>query len=33
MYLGEIIEAGTTDQIFNNPKEKLTKEYLSGAFS
>ena len=33
MYLGEVIEAGTAEQIFKNPQHKLTKEYLSGAFN
>jgi phosphate transport system ATP-binding protein len=33
MYMGEIIEAGTTDELFNHPKEQLTKDYLSGSFS
>ena len=33
MYLGEVIEAGTADQIFNNPKHSLTKNYLQGGFS
>jgi phosphate transport system ATP-binding protein len=33
MYLGEVIEAGTADQIFNNPKQSLTKNYLQGGFS
>ena len=33
MYLGEVIEAGSADQIFNNPKQELTKKYLEGAFS
>ena len=33
MYMGEIVEAGPTDEIFNNPKKKLTKDYLSGSFS
>ena len=33
MYMGEIIEHGTTEQIFENPKEKLTQDYISGAFS
>jgi phosphate transport system ATP-binding protein len=33
MYLGKIIEAGPTEDFFNNPKNKLTKEYLSGSFS
>ena len=33
MYLGEVIEAGPAAEIFSNPKEKLTKEYLEGYFS
>jgi phosphate transport system ATP-binding protein len=33
MYLGEIVESGTTDEIFNHPKKQLTKDYLSGSFS
>jgi phosphate transport system ATP-binding protein len=33
MYLGEIIEAGPTEEIFSNPKQQLTKDYFSGSFS
>lgn len=33
MYLGEVVEAGPAADIFGNPKEKLTKEYLDGYFS
>lgn len=33
MYLGKIIEVGTTEEFFNNPKKQLTKDYLSGSFS
>lgn len=33
MYLGEVIEAGPSSEIFNNPKKQLTREYLSGNFS
>jgi phosphate transport system ATP-binding protein len=33
MYLGEIIEQGEVNQVFNNPKQELTKKYLSGVFS
>jgi phosphate transport system ATP-binding protein len=33
MYLGEIIEQGEVNQIFNNPQQELTKKYLSGVFS
>jgi phosphate transport system ATP-binding protein len=33
MYMGRIIESGPTEEFFNNPKNKLTKDYLSGSFS
>lgn len=33
MYLGEVIEAGPASEIFNNPKQELTREYLTGYFS
>jgi phosphate transport system ATP-binding protein len=33
MYLGKIIESGPTEEFFKNPKEQLTREYLSGSFS
>ncbi|MCL2072716.1 MAG: phosphate ABC transporter ATP-binding protein [Marinilabiliaceae bacterium] len=33
MYLGEVVEAGTAEQLFKNPQHTLTKEYLSGAFN
>jgi phosphate transport system ATP-binding protein len=33
MYLGKVIEAGPADEVFNNPKEELTRKYLEGAFS
>lgn len=32
LYLGKLIEYGETTQIFTNPKEKLTEEYLTGRF-
>ena len=32
MYLGQLIEFGDTDQIFTNPKENLTENYISGHF-
>ena len=32
MYLGELIEFGKTPQIFENPKEKLTENYITGRF-
>ena len=33
MYMGEIIEAGPAEQIFNNPQQELTQKYLEGVFS
>jgi phosphate transport system ATP-binding protein len=33
MYLGKIVEAGPTEEIFTNPKMQLTKDYLTGSFS
>jgi len=33
MYLGRLAEFGETDQIFNNPQNKLTKDYVNGSFS
>jgi phosphate transport system ATP-binding protein len=33
MYLGKIIEAGPTEEFFNNPKKQLTRDYLTGSFS
>ena len=32
MYMGEVIEQGTADQVFNHPKEEKTKSYLKGLF-
>jgi phosphate transport system ATP-binding protein len=32
LYLGELIEFRDTDQIFTNPSEKLTENYISGHF-
>jgi phosphate transport system ATP-binding protein len=32
-YLGELVEHGVTKQIFSNPQEARTQEYLSGDFS
>ncbi len=32
MYLGKMIEFGKTEQIFENPKEKLTENYITGRF-
>jgi phosphate transport system ATP-binding protein len=33
LYLGELIEHGPTQEIFENPKEDLTKEYIKGIIS
>jgi phosphate transport system ATP-binding protein len=33
MYMGEVIESGSADEVFHHPKNELTKQYLSGAFS
>lgn len=30
--LGEIIEAGNTDDIFSNPKDRRTEDYITGRF-
>ncbi len=32
MYLGNLIEHGTTAEIFENPQQELTKNYVSGNF-
>ena len=32
MYLGEVIEVGATAQIFTNPREQQTREYVTGRF-
>mgnify|MGYP001282483651 FL=1 len=32
MYLGEVVEAGTAKEVFNNPQHKRTKQYLEGLF-
>jgi phosphate transport system ATP-binding protein len=32
MYLGKMVEFGETTQIFENPREKLTENYITGRF-
>lgn len=32
MYLGEVVEQGSAEEFFNNPKEERTKAYLKGGF-
>ncbi len=31
-YQGELVEYGTTEQIFNNPKDQKTSDYINGKF-
>jgi phosphate transport system ATP-binding protein len=33
MYLGEVIEQGSAEEFFNNPKEERTRLFLKGAFN
>ena len=33
MYLGEIIEQGPAEQVFDNPAEEMTKAYMQGSFN
>jgi len=33
LYLGELIEHGPAENVFNNPKEEMTKEYIKGIIS
>jgi phosphate transport system ATP-binding protein len=32
MYLGELVEFGSAEQVFGAPREQRTKDYISGAF-
>lgn len=32
MYLGEIVEQGSVKDFFENPKEEITKQYISGVY-
>lgn len=32
MYLGEVVEAGPAKEVFSNPKEERTQQYLQGLF-
>jgi phosphate transport system ATP-binding protein len=31
-HLGDLIEISETDQIFTNPKHRLTEDYITGRF-
>jgi len=33
MYLGEVIEQGTAQEVFENPQNEITKQYLKGSFN
>jgi len=33
LYLGELIEEAPADEFFENPREKITRDYISGAIS
>ena len=33
LYLGELIEHGPAQEMFENPKEKMTREYIMGTIS
>jgi len=32
MHLGELVEYGTSEQVFDHPREERTRDYVSGAF-
>jgi phosphate transport system ATP-binding protein len=32
MYIGEIIEFGATRDVFENPRNELTENYITGRF-
>jgi len=32
MYLGELVEFGETTQIFTNPTDRRTQDYITGRF-
>jgi phosphate transport system ATP-binding protein len=31
-YMGELVEAGATTQIFQNPRQERTEDYVTGKF-
>ncbi len=33
LYLGELVEDGPAEEFFQNPRERLTRDYISGAIS
>jgi phosphate transport system ATP-binding protein len=32
MYLGEMVEFGPTQQLFTNPQQKQTEDYITGRY-
>ena len=33
MYLGEVIEQGSADEVFNHPKNEITRNFIKGNFN
>lgn len=31
-HMGHLVEVGATDQIFTNPRQRLTEDYITGRF-
>ena len=31
-HMGSLVEVGSTDQIFTNPRQRLTEDYITGRF-
>jgi len=32
MYMGEVVEAGAARELFTNPQQERTRQYLEGVF-
>ena len=32
MHLGELVEYGTSEEVFDQPRQQRTRDYVSGAF-
>jgi phosphate transport system ATP-binding protein len=33
LYLGELVEHGPADEVLNNPRQQMTRDYVGGAIS
>ncbi len=33
MYMGEVVEQGSVEEVFEDPREEMTKQYLKGVFN